>query len=211
MDSGTVGEIRGWAGQTSRIPNGWQVCQGQTLQITQNQALYSIIGTLYGGDGVKTFQLPDLQGRIPIGTGRFNDPVSGTPYVFTPGNKMGTMDKSITTNNLPAHAHQVSIGNLPMTATGTGTITPICLGDTGDQSTPKGNAPANINNGYASAADATDSMAPTTATFNLTGTVTGGTVVSGPTGTNIPFNVSQPVLAINWLICITGMYPDINN
>ncbi len=64
---GLVGEIKLFAGNYA--PIGWMLCQGQTLKVNDNQALFSIINNTYGGDGVKTFQIPDLRGRVPIGVG----------------------------------------------------------------------------------------------------------------------------------------------
>jgi microcystin-dependent protein len=64
---GLVGEIKLFAGNFA--PAGWMLCQGQTLKVNDNQVLFSIIGNVYGGDGVKTFKIPDLRGRVPIGVG----------------------------------------------------------------------------------------------------------------------------------------------
>jgi microcystin-dependent protein len=65
---GALGEIRLFAGASS-IPRGWQVCDGTLLQIRANQALFAILSTRYGGDGIQTFALPDLRGRAPVGVG----------------------------------------------------------------------------------------------------------------------------------------------
>jgi hypothetical protein len=62
-----IGEIKLFAGNFA--PVGWMYCNGQTLKITENQVLYSLLGNSYGGDGIKTFQIPDLRGRVPIGVG----------------------------------------------------------------------------------------------------------------------------------------------
>jgi microcystin-dependent protein len=81
-------------------PNGWQFCSGQTLSIAQNTALFSLLGTTYGGDGVQTFQLPNLQGRTPLGQGNG----SGlTPRVI--GEADGAENVSILISNLPSHTH----------------------------------------------------------------------------------------------------------
>jgi microcystin-dependent protein len=81
-------------------PNGWQTCQGQLLPIAENDALFNLIGTTYGGDGQSTFALPDLQGRAPIhqGTGP-----GGTG--FTIGEKAGVETVTLTTQQLPVHTH----------------------------------------------------------------------------------------------------------
>ena len=65
---GTIGEIRLFGGNFA--PRGWSLCTGQSMSISENTTLYSILGTTYGGDGVNTFNLPDLQGRIAVGTGQ---------------------------------------------------------------------------------------------------------------------------------------------
>jgi microcystin-dependent protein len=93
-----VGEIRMFGG--SFAPVGWSFCNGQTLAITQNEALFSLIGTAYGGDGRTTFALPDLRGRLPIhyGTG----PDLTARYI---GDQPGYETVTLSTENLPAHSH----------------------------------------------------------------------------------------------------------
>ncbi len=76
-----IGEIRIFAGNFA--PRGWALCQGQTLSVEQNSNLFSIIGTTYGGDGKKAFQLPDLRGRFPIGMGQ----AIGAPTTYLLGDK----------------------------------------------------------------------------------------------------------------------------
>ena len=70
---GTIGEVRLFAGPldaaTNKVPRGWKVCDGALLQIEGNIVLYAVLGTTYGGDGIKTFALPDLRGRVPVGAG----------------------------------------------------------------------------------------------------------------------------------------------
>ena len=85
---GTLGEIRGWAGR-NRIPSGWMLCQGQTLPVQNYQALYSILGTTYGGNGTQYYALPDFQGRVPIGTGIYRDDPNSTVYTFNRASKQG--------------------------------------------------------------------------------------------------------------------------
>ena len=79
-------------------PRGWAFCNGQILPINQNQALFSILGTMYGGNGVTTFALPNLQGRVPIHQG-INQ---GT---YTVGQAAGELVHTLTTNEMPAHVH----------------------------------------------------------------------------------------------------------
>jgi microcystin-dependent protein len=81
-------------------PNGWAVCQGQTMSISQNTALFSLLGTYYGGNGITTFALPDLRGRFPMGMGQAP---GGT--LRTIGDITGTETRTLLAANLPAHAH----------------------------------------------------------------------------------------------------------
>lgn len=84
-------------------PRGWALCNGALLPIVQNQALYSLLGTIFGGDGKTTFGLPDLRGRVPVSPGE--DPYSGT--VIKNGEKNGLETVTLTAAQMPAHTHQV--------------------------------------------------------------------------------------------------------
>ncbi len=83
--------------------NGWAPCNGQNMSIAQNTALFSLLGTTFGGDGVQTFALPDLRGRMPIGQGQGP---GLTPRQM--GEKSGTENVTILVSNLPAHTHGLS-------------------------------------------------------------------------------------------------------
>ena len=93
-----VGEIRMFAG--SFEPAGWMFCSGQLLSIAENETLFQLIGTTYGGDGQETFALPDLQGRVPIHMGASQ---SGASYII--GEKDGVESVILQTQQLPAHSH----------------------------------------------------------------------------------------------------------
>ena len=82
-------------------PHGWALCNGQSMAINQNQALFALLGTQYGGDGISTFRLPNLQGRAPVhtGTDRF-----GNPYIL--GQSAGEPTVTLTATDIPAHTHQ---------------------------------------------------------------------------------------------------------
>jgi microcystin-dependent protein len=84
-------------------PAGWAFCAGQLLPISGNDALFTLIGTTYGGDGQSTFALPDLQGRIPIHMGTI--PQSGSTYLM--GQKGGVEQVTLHANQMPAHTHPV--------------------------------------------------------------------------------------------------------
>ena len=101
MSEPFVGEVRMFAGNFA--PRGWAFCDGQLLAVSQNDALFSLLGTIYGGDGRTTFGLPDLRGRIPIHAG------SGpglSPRRL--GAKAGTEAVTLTVNQLPSHSHRLS-------------------------------------------------------------------------------------------------------
>jgi microcystin-dependent protein len=88
-----VGEIRMFAGNFA--PAGWMFCEGQLLPISENETLFQLIGTTYGGDGESTFALPDLRGRIPIHQGNG----------FTLAETGGAEEITLTVNQIPAHSH----------------------------------------------------------------------------------------------------------
>lgn len=101
MDQPLMSLMLLWAGP--RIPNGYMACQGQILPISEYEALFTLIGTTYGGDGVTTFALPDLRSRIPVG--------SGTGPGLTPktlGGAAGTESETLTAANMPMHNHTVA-------------------------------------------------------------------------------------------------------
>ncbi|MGR3276433.1 phage tail protein [Acaryochloris marina NIES-2412] len=110
MSEPFVGEIRMFAGNFA--PRGWALCDGQLLAVSQNDSLFSLLGTIYGGDGRTTFGLPDLRGRVPIHAG------SGPGLTNRSlGSKSGTETETLTVNQLPSHTHELqgttNIGTQP--------------------------------------------------------------------------------------------------
>lgn len=106
-----VGEIRMFAGNFA--PAGWMLCQGQLLPISENETLFNLIGTTYGGDGQSTFALPDLQSRIPIHSGQG----------FTLAETGGVEEVTLTVNQIPAHNHALlATTNLADTASPAGSL-----------------------------------------------------------------------------------------
>jgi microcystin-dependent protein len=114
MSQSFIGEIRMFAGNFA--PDGWMMCEGQTLYISENDALFTLIGTTYGGDGQETFNLPDLRGRVPIH--------QGSNYLM--GDMGGVEQVTLTTQQIPSHNHAA-----------------IGAAVTGDQTTANGALPAN--------------------------------------------------------------------
>jgi microcystin-dependent protein len=101
MSEPFLGEIRNFG--FTFAPRGWALCQGQLLSIQQNSALFSLLGTQYGGDGVTTFGLPDLRGRVSMGFGQ-GPGLSNR----TQGEVAGTETVTLTSNQLPGHSHTVA-------------------------------------------------------------------------------------------------------
>jgi microcystin-dependent protein len=133
-----IGTVMLFAGNFA--PNGWAFCDGSLLQIRQYTALFSLLGTSFGGDGVNTFGLPDLRGRVVVGSG--NGP-GLAPYV--PGNKGGVENVTLVTSQIPVHSHLVNVNN-----------------SDGSQSDPTNNVPGNVapNTAYSSVRQ-NATMAPT--------------------------------------------------
>jgi microcystin-dependent protein len=106
MSEPFVGEIRMFAGNFA--PRGWAFCDGQLLAVSQNDALFSLLGTIYGGDGRTTFGLPDMRGRIPVHAG------SGPG--LSPRNlgaRGGAENVTLTANNMPSHGHPLQAVSRP--------------------------------------------------------------------------------------------------
>jgi microcystin-dependent protein len=87
-------------------PVGWVLCQGQMLPISNNEALYSLLGTIYGGDGVQTFGIPDLRGRAPVHQGTLQ---AGGTYII--GQLAGQESVSLLTSQMPSHGHTYSVSS----------------------------------------------------------------------------------------------------
>lgn len=160
-------------------PVGWAMCDGQLLSIAQNTALFALLGTTYGGNGVSTFALPNLQSRVAVGMGQG---AGLSPYTI--GQTGGTENTSLSLSNLPAHTHPL----LGSTATGT-------------QSSPAGAAIAQINAGTAREPQIALGYSPGTPSS----TMASGSI--GSTGNGVPFNIVQPYLAMNYIIALQGIFP----
>ena len=168
-----LGEIMLFAGNF--VVSNYAQCNGQILSIAQNTALFSILGTTYGGNGTTTFALPNLNGRLPIGMGQLP---GGSNYAL--GQMSGSESVTLLANQMPTHTHALNVA-----AAGT-------------SATPVGNVPAAATlasneegvNAYASAATATAA----------------GTAI-GMAGGSQPVGILNPYLALNFQICIQGVFP----
>lgn len=136
-----IGTIKLFAGNFA--PHGYAFCHGQLLPINQNQALFSILGTTYGGDGRTTFALPDLRGRVPVGAGTGDGISSGV----NAGTKFGVEGNSISANNIPTLKGSVDLSNLNGAANGNVSTTvnitiPMPCSTIGNSDTPVNNVTA---------------------------------------------------------------------
>jgi len=199
MDEGTIGEIRGFAGMF--CPSMWADCDGRSLPIVQNQALYSIISNIYGGTS-STFQLPDLRGRVPVGITQG----PGLSEYWNLGEKGGTESNILTVQSMPSHSHVAITSSMAVTGTATGTVTPKCYGDAGGVDTPVNSVMGTGPGIYAAAGDADANMAPINASLTLNGTVAGNVTIQSAGASQAVSNL-QPSLAIRWIICLQGYYP----
>lgn len=178
MDQPYIGAIFMFAGNFA--PRGYALCQGQLLSISQNAALFSILGTTFGGNGTTNFALPDLQGRAPIGQGNG----AGLSPVQL-GQSGGVQNATILTSNMPQHNHLVNVSTA-----------------SGAQTTPANNfiAPGIDSQqgnvvGFNSSATPGATLAQGSVTF---------------TGNGIPLNIQNPYLGINFIIALVGIFPSRN-
>ena len=171
-----VGEIRTFP--WTFAPRGWALCNGALLSIQQNNALFSLLGVRYGGNGTTTFGLPDLRGRGMVHQGTAPD---SSTYVM--GTSAGTESVALTLANLPLHAHNV-----------------VANGDTANKARPDPGpcyfAKANLPN-----ATAAEIYAP------LANPIALAAESIAPTGNSVPHANMQPYLVLNFCIALSGIFP----
>lgn len=172
-------------------PKGWMQCNGQLLSIAANTALFSLLGTIYGGDGRTTFALPDLRGRAPMSYG--SGPGLSTRFI---GERSGSETNTITTLQMPAHVHGLTNGNARVIVNATNNGDVINETDGGANVLGTSGLMPDI---YRSSPSGSDHL--------------GGVSISGATdsmGMGTPVNNMQPYLAINYCIATVGIFPSRN-
>ena len=179
-----MGVIKIFAGNFA--PKGWAFCNGQLLSISQNSALFSLLGTTYGGDGQTSFALPDLRGRAPI---HFGQGPGLSNYIQ--GQVSGTETNSLTIANMPTHNHPVvaSMSVSSQNADQAVAVSGASIASPGQQVSRNFEPTLGFN-----------SAAPNV-------NVSGLSVQEGYAGGNTPVNNIQPILAVNYIICLYGIYP----
>ena len=163
-------------------PKNWAYCNGQSLSIAQNQALFSLLGTTYGGNGTTTFNLPDLRGRTAISAGQGNGLAN-----YTLGQPVGAPAVTMQVNNIPTHNHS-------------GAVALRLAADGGPASQPDAEFgyPAQYNGAYSIAKSGT------------MGAPVYSNIVIGNTGNNQPIPIRPPYQVLNYIICMFGLFPSRN-
>jgi microcystin-dependent protein len=174
-------------------PRGWANCSGQVLSIAQNSALFSLLGTVYGGNGQTTFALPDLRGRTALNMGQ-----GGGLSNYTLGQMAGTENVSLTIGNMPAHTH-------PTTATFGVQVASAASGPV--------NAPSASNSFLGASGGGAGSANIWSTALGDNPVAMGGTsgsVEIGPAGGSQPFALLSPYLVLNFCIALQGIFPSRN-
>jgi microcystin-dependent protein len=188
---GYIAEIRMFAANFS--PRNWAYCNGQLLSIATNQALFSLLGTTYGGDGRTTFALPDMRSRSAVSPGSNPGTVN-----YPLGGKAGTESTTLLSTNLPPHIHTVK--GIP-----TVSIAPKCstgVGDSTEAGTLYPAVPGNITPPYTTATpDVPVASMSVPATLNIMGANNGGSQ---------PLQHISPFTVVNYIICMYGIFPSRN-
>lgn len=173
---GTIATIMLFGGNFA--PRGWLFCDGSLQPISQYEALYSLIGTTYGGDGQTTFALPDLRGRIAVGAGQ-----GPGLNAINLGEMAGTENVTLTLAQMPAHSHGMSASVASTSSNADGSNSPAKVLATAPQKVYT--APASNINTFLGGANVTVQNA----------------------GGNAPFNIVQAYQVVNFVICTEGIYP----
>jgi microcystin-dependent protein len=171
-------------------PRGYALCQGQILPIGQNTALFALLGTTYGGNGLSNFALPNLQGNVPLGFGQ-GPGLSNYPQGQAAGSETVTLQAS----TMPSHTH-------PVTAA-PGASTVACKNGPGNQPTPAGNVPATESTGVT----AMYSNVVPDSTMAAGSVALSGAAPVGAAGGSLPHTNLQPNLTINYCIALQGIFP----
>jgi microcystin-dependent protein len=178
-----IAEIRLFAGNFP--PAGWAFCDGSLLPISENDALFALIGTTYGGDGQVTFALPDLRGRVPIGIGQ------GTGLTNrTLGDKTGQETVTLTTANMPSHSHSGRI-----------------VVNNGNASTSVPTASSSI---ATSGSFSGRTFLPNLSYNTSTQDILLQTVTTSSVGNSTPIDNVKPRLGLNFIISLFGIFPTSN-
>ena len=206
-----LGEIRIFAGNFA--PINWALCNGATLSIQQNTQLFSLIGIAYGGNGTTTFALPNLVANAPMGQGQG---VGGAQGLYDPGDSGGATTASLTVPTMAAHGHTPNYQpyggqTFPITVT---VAVNSAIASVGATPNPTGNYLTDGPKGLHSMFTPQGSLMAGPVLSGTTAAITPGSVGSAaiafsPSGSPTPasFNIQPPYLALNFIICMQGIFP----
>jgi microcystin-dependent protein len=169
-------------------PKGWAICQGQSQPINQNQALFSLLGTTYGGDGRTFFLLPDLRGRAALSMGQ-----GAGLQSYQLGQQLGAETVALTAAQMPAHTHTADPTQV--------TAALPCVSTAANQISPSGNVPAV----EAAGLTATYSSAAADSSVGSAGVAAG--ITASNVGTGTAHNNMQPFITLNYCIALQGIFP----
>lgn len=210
-------------------PRGWLFCNGQTVPINQNAAMFALLGTMYGGDGQNTFGIPDLRGRVVVGSQAQGPGLANVAQGEKAGSNNatvisnGTATIALTTANMPSHTHTGTLNLSGLSAT-----TTMSVGTTASTNIASAGATVNNSPGAPSVGAASiyqPSGTPQVGAVNVGGFTTtvgatGGTVSNSNTGGGQPLTVPvvssatisnmQPYLGLNYIIAMEGIFPSRN-
>jgi microcystin-dependent protein len=209
-----MGTIKLFAGNFA--PVGYLTCEGQSLSVSQNSALFSLLGTYYGGDGITTFKLPDLRGAFPTQCTNIGGAHPGGSYVL--GEVGGGQSVTIAASNMPPHTHSIVKGS-GTNLTGSVSVSTVLQASTGTGQSP---SPSATNNVLGKTIDTNGGDAPNLYTNAATdtalagvGTTVNNTLNFDPTGLTLtpwgsgtqPLPTVPPFVAMQYIICTQGVYP----
>ena len=189
---GTLGEIRLFA--PAFAPKYWMHCDGRELSVSENSALFTLLGTIYGGDGKQTFALPDLRGRAPVSAGR-GPGLSDRGLGFKSGVETATIDAA----EIPTHSHEVRLKFKDVS------YQEFLIAGSSNKNNPGSNYFADAGLGrlyYGTSKDAGQAMDSRMLTASVNGDIS-----FDKSGGGQPHNNMQPYLVLNYIICIMGIYP----
>jgi microcystin-dependent protein len=170
---GTIAEIIMFAGNFP--PKSWAFCQGQTINIASNTALFSLLGTTFGGNGTTNFVLPNFSGRMPVGAGQ-GPGLSN--YLL--GQMSGVETVTLNTSTMPAHIHTISLN---------------CSNQPSSSTSPASNFPA---------------VSEENPMYHSSQNATMGSTNTASAGSGQPFSIIPPVIGMNFVICLSGIFPSRN-
>ncbi len=209
-------------------PRGWLFCNGQTVPIQQNSAMFALLGTMYGGDGQNTFGIPDLRGRVVVGSQAQGPGLANVAQGEKAGSNNatvisnGTATISLTSANMPSHTHTATLNLTGLTATtniSVGTTASTNIAATGstinNSPNPPGGGAATIYQPAGTPQTGAVILGGVTTTVNGGGSVTnsntgGGSPLTVPVVSSATISNMQPYLGLNYIIAMEGIFPSRN-